>query len=152
MQFNGSASWAIRDPSHSNHSVESGDLSLNEWFHVAGTYDGDSVKLYINGQLDQQDSTGGVDILQDSNDLSIGNTADIDDRAFIGKIDDVRIYDYALSAAEVAYVATAPVYDGYVALTAQSNIYDEEAQGAKAVNFRDYAVIMASWLEEKLGP
>ena len=152
MQFNGSASWAIRDPSHTNYAVESDALSLNEWFHVGGTYDGDSVKLYINGQLDQEDSTGGLDILQDSNDLSIGNATDINDRAFIGKIDDVRVYDYALSAVEVAYVATAPAYDGYVELTAQSNIYDEESAGDKVVNFRDLAKFMTAWLEQKLWP
>jgi hypothetical protein len=153
MQFNGSASWAIRDLSHSSHDVESDELNLDEWFHIAGTYDGDSVKLYINGQLDQEDSTGGSDILQDdSNDLSIGNATDINDRAFLGRIDDVRIYDYALNALEVAYVATAPAYDGYVALTAKSNVYDEESVGEKVVNFRDLAEFMTAWMEEKLWP
>jgi hypothetical protein len=104
MQFDGSASWAIRDPNHGNHGLGSSDLRLDEWTHVAGTYDGNESKIYIDGELDAEDSTGGMDLLQDSNDLSIGNRSDGNDRAFIGRIDDVRVYDYALNALEVAYV------------------------------------------------
>ncbi|MHC4477572.1 MAG: LamG domain-containing protein [Planctomycetota bacterium] len=103
MQFGGSASWAIRDPNHENHPLSGSELRLDDWTHVAGTYDGDALKIYIDGQLDAEDSTGGMDLLQDANDLSIGNRSDGNDRAFIGRIDDVRVYDYALNALEVAY-------------------------------------------------
>jgi len=147
--------WTIRDFNHWNHAVGSSDLDLNEWIHVGGTYDGDALKLYINGQLDAEDSTGGVGMLWDSNDLSIGNRADADNRAFIGKIDDVRVYDYGLNTAEVAYIATMSTGNpgtGYIPLVSPVNIYDEEPMGEKAVNFRDFAKLMGHWLEEELWP
>ena len=156
MQFNGQqqANWSIRDPNHTIHGLNSGDLYINEWIHIAGTYDSNVSALYVNGQVVDQATIGdmGGSILQDVNDLSIGNASDVNDRAFIGMIDDVRVYNYGLTAPEVAYVATAPAYDGYVALTAQTNIYDEELAGEKAVNFRDLAELMTVWLEEKLYP
>jgi len=142
--------WTIRDLNHWNYAVGSSDLDLNEWTHVAGTYNGDALKLYINGQLDAEDTTGGLAILQDANDLSIGNRSDLDNRAFIGTIDDVRVYDYALPPEAVAYIATQGT--GYVPLDSQVNIYDEEDLGKKAVNFRDLAKFMGSWLKEKLWP
>jgi len=148
--------WLIRDPNHSNHSVGSADLGLNEWIHAAGTYDGDALKLYINGQLEQEDIIGDIGgILQDSNDLSIGNASDRDDRGFIGMIDDVRVYDYRLNALEVAYIATMSTGDpgtGYMPLTSQVNIYDEEPMGERVVNFRDFAKLMGYWLEEEFWP
>jgi len=157
IQFNSNerVTWTIRDTDHNNlpeDGLESDDLNLNEWIHVAGTYDGDVMKLYVNGQVADQATIGVVGILQDSNDLSIGNASDVNDRAFIGKIDDVRVYDYGLSAAEVAYLATGTTPTGYVPLDSQVNIYDEEDPGQKAVNFRDLAKFMSSWLEEKLWP
>jgi hypothetical protein len=157
VQFNddSEAQWTIRDPNHQNNGATSGSLGLNEWIHVAGTYDGDTVKLYVNGQLEDQESTGGVDILYDSNDLSIGNRSDNNATPFIGKIDDVRVYDYALNAAEVAYIATLSTGDpgtAYVPLVSQVNIYDEEAQGERAINFRDLAELMTAWMEEQLWP
>jgi len=152
MQFNGAASWTIRDPNHENHALDGSDLNLNEWIHLAGTYDGNAVKLYVNGQLDAEDTSGDLGLLQDTNDLCIGNRSDGNDRAFIGTIDDVRVYDYALSAAEVAYLVTGTTPTGYVPLDSQVNIYDEEAQGQKAVNFRDFAKFMTAWLNQQLWP
>jgi hypothetical protein len=32
------------------------------------------------------------------------------------------------------------------------NLYDKESAGDGAINFRDYAVLMESWLEEILWP
>jgi len=125
-------------------------LPLNEWTHLAGTYDGNAVKLYVNGQLEVEDTSGGVGMLQDANDLSIGNRSDGNDRAFAGTIDDVRVYSRALSAAEVGWLATEG--SGYVSLDSEVNIYDSEPQGQKAVNFKDLAKFMTSWLEEKLWP
>jgi len=157
MEFDGGVLWAIRDANdanHDNHAVESdNELWLDDWIHVAGTYDGDVVALYVNGQLEDSNSFGDIGgWLHDTNDLSIGNRSDANDRGFIGRIDDVRVYGYALNALQVAYVATAPAYDGYVALNAQTDIYDGEDRGQKTVNFRDLAFLMDYWLDEKLWP
>jgi MSHA biogenesis protein MshQ len=150
LQFDGSLSWAVRDLNHENHSVSGPDVGLNEWTHVAATYEPNTLQIYVNGELAAEDSNGPAAMLQDTNDLSIGNRGDANNRVFEGRMDDVRIYDYALSDTEVAYVATNG--SGYLPLDSIANLYDSEPLGQKAVNFKDYAVLMASWLEEKLWP
>lgn len=69
---------------------------------------------------------------------------------YTGLLGDFRLYDSALSDEQVGYLASNGT--GYVSLVSTMNIYDAEAEGSKAVNFKDYALLMASWLEEKLWP
>jgi hypothetical protein len=144
-------SFFIRDVNTTMHGVDSNDtLRHNEWVHLAGSYDGSEVKCYINGEPDNSNAAAGFTILVDANDLAIGNRADATNRAFIGTEDDVRVYNRALSDAEVAYIATQG--SGLFPLTSQANVYDKEPADQQAVNFRDYAVLMESWLEEILYP
>ena len=69
-------------------------------------------------------------------------------------MDDVRIYSRALSQAEIAYLADESPDDGelYIPVASATNIHDEEPQGSKAVNFKDFAVLVESWLNELLWP
>jgi hypothetical protein len=138
------------DTQLTKHDVSSSDLELNEWIHIAGTYDGNDLKCYINGELKESDTIGAIVLSQDTNDLAIGNRSDDTDRPFEGIIDDVRVYDYGLSAEEVAYLAT----DGTGILAVQSiaNLINDESPGQRAVNLRDFAELADSWLEEKLYP
>jgi hypothetical protein len=88
------------DPSGEGCGVTSNSLlSTNKWYHIVGTYDGTVMKLYIDGALDNSRSyVGGIPTSDD--DLIIGGYYSTD---FLSnsKIDDVRIYNRALSAAEV---------------------------------------------------
>ncbi|MHC4477677.1 MAG: LamG domain-containing protein [Planctomycetota bacterium] len=147
----------VRDANDGTFDLRSEDIYTNEWMHLAGTYDGDgnTVKVYVNGrEVDsREDATfvsEGMSLSQDVNDLAIGNRSDDTNRQFIGKVDDVRVYNYGLSAAEVAYLATEGT--GYVPLVSQVNLYDEEPAGQKAINFRDITLLLQSWLEEELWP
>ncbi|MGB9561394.1 MAG: LamG domain-containing protein, partial [bacterium] len=63
------------------------------WNHIALTYNGTTMKLYINGAQANSQSLSGA-ITTNSNNLIIGEK-------FTGRIDEVRIYDRALSAAEI---------------------------------------------------
>jgi hypothetical protein len=79
-----------------------GTISVNDgrWHHVAGTYDGSRICLYVDGKLDvSSEATGSIEV-NDYNVL-IGANAEKPNRNFKGSIDDVRIYSYALSAEEV---------------------------------------------------
>ncbi|MHC4214348.1 MAG: LamG domain-containing protein, partial [Planctomycetota bacterium] len=138
------------EDSFERHATSADVLVTNEWIHLAGSYDQSDVKLYVNGQLEDSNSIGAITISQDSNGLAIGNRSDDDNKPFMGKIDDVRVYATALPADEIAYIATQET--GYVPLQSIANLSDNESQGNKIINFRDYAVIMDSWLEEKLWP
>lgn len=63
-----------------------------------------------------------------------------------GLIDDVQIYNYALSAAEVAYVAT----DGAGLFERPASAADLNTDGE--VDFRDLATLAAEWLQDELWP
>jgi hypothetical protein len=131
----------------------------NEWFHLAGTFDGDSntLRTYVNGQLigdeaenDEVDFVNkGMTMSQDTNDLAIGNRSDDDDRYFEGTIDDVRLYNRALSQAEVVWLATDGT--GYVPLRSQFNFYSEEPEW-QVINLSDLAFVADEWLKEEKWP
>jgi len=78
-------------------------VSSSTWIHVAFTYDGSKVKYYFNAVKDSdEDSTSGNIVQQYDTNVYIGGIdAAHDDRDFQGLIDEVRIYNRALSASEV---------------------------------------------------
>jgi hypothetical protein len=73
-----------------------------EWSHLAGTYDGKEVRIYINGKMvASQAASGRMDI--SNGPLFIGtkhSTAPAGDE-YNGLMDDVRIYNRGLSEAEI---------------------------------------------------
>jgi len=81
-------------------------LPLNTWTHLAVTYDGAMVRLFVNGsQVSSTAHTGTIQVT--SNPLRIGgNTYG---QYFQGVIDEVRIYSRAITAAEVASDMVNPV-------------------------------------------
>ncbi|MHC4501048.1 MAG: LamG-like jellyroll fold domain-containing protein [Planctomycetota bacterium] len=92
-----------------------------------------------------------IRLSQDTTGLATGNRSDDTNRQFKGIIDEVRVYAYALSAGEVAWLATDGT--GNVALRSEANLYDQEPEGEKAINLRDIALLIAEhWLEEKKWP
>ena len=75
-------------------------VSANEWTHVAGTFDGEVIRVFINGKLSAQlDSPGGIH----QSDLAFfigGYGSDeecVHNRHFNGIIDEVRVSDVALT-------------------------------------------------------
>jgi len=76
------------------------------WIHIAATFDGSTIKLYINGNQESGDKAG-VTIVANSTNLGIGaEPAASPINFFQGAIDDARIYNRALSAIEIAALAT----------------------------------------------
>ena len=82
-------------------------LQVNTWTHLATTYDGSAMKLYINGVLVGTRATSGT-ILTTTNPLRIGGNAPWGEY-FSGLIDEVRIYNRALTPAEIQTDMAAPV-------------------------------------------
>ncbi|MBK9400085.1 MAG: LamG domain-containing protein [Bacteroidetes bacterium] len=81
-----------------------GAMALNTWYHVAGTYDGDSVRVFINGI--QQGSIALPDgmIAGLSYPIKIGRLSDqaqSQTRYWTGQIDEVRIWERALNSSEI---------------------------------------------------
>jgi hypothetical protein len=74
-------------------------LSVNTWTHLAATYDGSVLRLYVNGTQVSTRTLGGS-ILTSTSALRIGGNS-IWGEYFAGLIDEVRIYNRALTTAEI---------------------------------------------------
>jgi len=80
------------------------NAAINTWYHVVALYDGSNFEIFVNGALDNHTSFSGS-ILTTNIDLMIGQVLpNVSQYNFKGVIDDVRIYDYALSTEEIAQV------------------------------------------------
>jgi len=74
-------------------------LPKNSWTHLAATYDGETLRFYVNGrEKSAQAQPGGL--ATTAGDLEIGGNS-LAGSYFRGLIDEVRIYNHALSAAEI---------------------------------------------------
>ena len=83
----------------------------NEWHHLMGVSDGNAIYLYVDGQLDASVSTGGAAFATSTDPVYIGSRVGrLSDRSWNGQIDEVRIYDTALSEAERLWLAEQPGY------------------------------------------
>ncbi len=74
------------------------------WHHVAGTFDGTQLKLYIDGQLVTSTVYAGAINVATYN-VQIGHNSQQTTRFYNGLIDDVRIYQGALPKSEVLKLA-----------------------------------------------
>jgi len=74
-------------------------LNANEWSHVAGTYDGETVKIYINGEV-KAEMNASLPIPADTLSFVIGGTQESRDW-FTGMLDEVKIYSRGLTEDEV---------------------------------------------------
>src|SRR5262249_7873765 len=82
-------------------------LPLNTWSHLAETYDGSSLKLYVNGVLVSSRALTGS-ITTSGSPLRIGGNS-VWGEYFNGLIDEVRVYNRALSQGEVQADLNTPV-------------------------------------------
>lgn len=82
----------------------SGTVAMDERAHVAMSFDGVWLRIFINGQLDSEVLTGSSNIAYTDDDILIGagNFGAGYIRAFQGVVDDVRLWNYARDAAEIS--------------------------------------------------
>ena len=74
------------------------------WMHVAATYDGTTIRLYVNGVQEGGNLAGPASIT--TNNLALGIGAQADGTSKLqGAMDDVLLYNTALSASEIAALA-----------------------------------------------
>ena len=89
---------------------------LNKWIHVAGTYDGTNVKVYLNGVLDGTGTASGPLAGVGANHIKIGRTyITSGNRNLTGKMDEVAVWkNTALTAAQIStiYVRQTVAYSG----------------------------------------
>jgi hypothetical protein len=83
-------------------------LPAGQWSDVTGTHDGSALRLYnVDGVLKgTKNSTGNIGA--STGPLPIGSNA-VSAESFNGALDEIRIYDRALTATEVNTYATRPI-------------------------------------------
>ncbi len=122
---------------------QGGDLAVYKWYMIAYVFDNtqQQVRLYLDGDLKKTISISGTPLLMQSGEsMRIGDTGY--EEWMNGLIDEVRIYNRALSAAQIAWLA------GYTSLVS----IPADLRQDNAINFKDFAVLADSWLEEILWP
>ncbi|MCB0644343.1 MAG: T9SS type A sorting domain-containing protein [Phaeodactylibacter sp.] len=86
--------------------LESNGVPLGDWLHLVATFDSDSIKLYEDGVL-VSSAFYDLPVVDNAATLLIGSQFNIpDDFVFYGRIDDVLLYNRALTANEVMSIFT----------------------------------------------
>ena len=107
VMANGKLVWRAVLSGNNAYSITSNAaLETGNWYHVAVTHNSSYTRLYINGTLDKEETPGGT-IINLGKALKIGWDDYAADRVFDGTIDEVRIWDEALTAEVIAEHAAA---------------------------------------------
>lgn len=105
MQYSKTAPYPITSRlwwgTTSQSAISYSGLTLNAWQHVAVTFDGTTHRLYVNGAQVSQANPPTTTLGSSIYNIFIGRGGWTNGYSFGGSIDDVRIYDYALSANDI---------------------------------------------------
>lgn len=117
----GKVRWTLKALSNIRDVDSSLGLTDNENYHITATFDGNYALLYINGKLDGFDVLSG-DINLSPYDFLIGRMLPDDQNAYNyqGLIDEVLIYDYALTPEDVMRLMEMPIVTGL-----SQTVYDD---------------------------
>ena len=84
-----------------------GALDADRWYHLAATYDGDALRAYKDGVLITTNTAPSGTPDYEPASLKLGRHATWSGQCFAGTVDDVRIYDQALSGSDIHSLAGA---------------------------------------------
>jgi hypothetical protein len=101
------AAWIPDAARTYNDYVLGSPIPTNQWAHLAATFDGQNMRFYVNGALSATRPASTV-IRTSTGALRIGGNT-LWGEWFQGRIDDVRIYNRALSQAEIQSDMNTPV-------------------------------------------
>jgi len=107
----GKYQWFVNTTSGYSNMGLGGTAPVGQWVHMVGTYDGSTVRFYVNGVQQYSTPQSGT-FPTDTTGLTIGashnDASHVAGEAFNGSIDEVTLYARALSAQEVSqlYQAT----------------------------------------------
>lgn len=100
MGNNGQVNFNIGNGSWNELNTATGAVSLNTWHHIAATYDGSKMIIYVDG-INSAESNLTTTISSASRPLYLGEDPTWTGRYFPGRIDEVRVWDITRSGAEI---------------------------------------------------
>jgi hypothetical protein len=132
---NGTLSFYVRNSSNTGYGFATLGIPLNQWTHVVGTFSDGNIIVYKDGVFVESTGLGSPTIHSNNEPLGIGAEGD-GGTAFDGRIDDVRIYDRALSESEAQELTD----------FGTSDPYNADLDGDNDVDRRDLAILVGNWL------
>ena len=124
-----------------------GPLSLNKWVHIVATFDGTVQRLYADGVMVAEAGDRDFAIKDQVGNFVIGQLIGQEGSTFNGVIDEVRVYNYALTREEAAQLYV-DIQGGVVCMS--GNAFD--FNGDCKVDVIDLAAFASNWLECNLFP
>jgi hypothetical protein len=130
-------------------------IDADHWHHIAATYDGSLLKIYVDGSL--AGSTEAGSLTGDQCSVYIGSSAG--GCPFKGKIDNLKVYNYAYDLEQDCFPICHPDYDEWV-LMGRPDCWcyprqchgdtDNQTEGGPKtgyyyVHFNDLNVLLAGW-------
>ena len=100
LDNNKASFWSGNNSIYTN-AVGTSSIAINTWYHVAGTWDGSTIKIYVNGVLEGSTSFSG-NFGNSTNEVRIGGGLDNNTENFEGLISSVRIWNITRSQTEIA--------------------------------------------------
>jgi hypothetical protein len=103
----GHLGFLIKDPGGTNYVVHSttSEWEADQWYHVAGTFDGNELKVYIDGELEASFPYTGE---AGTSGLALWIGADDLPAYFPGAVDEVRLYNVALGDRDIKEMMAGP--------------------------------------------
>ena len=103
-------------------------LNIGEWVHYAFSYDGNRLQTYVNGQPTEGLDLGATVIYNGSSPLTIGGNSR-PENDFSGKMDEILVYNQALSAAEIDSIYNTQVPDVFDNTSQWTSVITTNASG-----------------------
>jgi len=93
-----------------DYAESSTSVNDNNWYHVVGTYDGSFIRIYVDGVERGSKAASGWTLSSSTGFVQMGGYCNNNSYPWNGLIDEVRVYNRALSAGEITrlYQLTKP--------------------------------------------
>jgi len=121
------------------------EVASGEWHHVCGTYDGEMIRLYVDGVLDAN-KVCTDEIPTNSYNVYIGENSETTGRCWDGLIDDVAIFGHALNANEIARLRD--LGGASFILPCGGVLLDGDINVDCKIDFYDFSLLAGDWLRQ----